>query len=217
MPKNSASKTKPRPRSSLSREAIVQAALRVVDEDGLDALTMRRIASELGAGVMSLYVYFRSKEDVIDALADAVLAPIPLDTGSEADWREQIKELMRKIHQTLLAHPGINEIVVAESVPGQALDGTREHALEILHYAGFTTPDALEALGSIYGYVVGFSLLAARDRRHDSGQRPHPIDSAQFPRLASAFPHYDRRTSMNAFEQGLKHLVHGLEPSPPKR
>src|SRR5438093_11382630 len=89
-------------RQPLTRQRIVRAALRVMDQEGLEAVTMRRIGRELGVEAMSLYNHVRDKEDILDSICEEVVAefnPSPID-----DWREALREGAREYRQLLLTH-----------------------------------------------------------------------------------------------------------------
>ena len=82
--------------------------MEIVDRDGLDRLSMRRVAEALGVGTMTLYGYFRDKDELLDALIDAAVGDErPTLSGS---WREQLRQLVRVAHQNLTAHPSVVEI-----------------------------------------------------------------------------------------------------------
>src|SRR6059036_795279 len=95
-----------RPRARLTRDQVAAAALELLDREGLEALSMRRLAEELGVGTMTLYGYFRSKNELLDAVVDAAVA----ERGPfrfEGTWQEQIRRLMHGSRRRLGRHPGL--------------------------------------------------------------------------------------------------------------
>jgi AcrR family transcriptional regulator len=104
--------TRPRrgrpPTTGLSFERIVDAALAMVDRDGLDSLTVARLAKELQVGEMTLYGYIRTKEEILDALGDSLIGRLPArahDPGR--DWADQVVELFVEVHDLLATHPEV--------------------------------------------------------------------------------------------------------------
>jgi len=116
--------TRDRPaKAPLSEEVIVQAALEILRAEGLDAVTMRRVASELDTGPASLYVYIRGRDELRAAMLDRVSSTISLQTPDPTRWREQALDLLTRLLHALEAHPGIAQVAVAQ-IP------TTEHAMD---------------------------------------------------------------------------------------
>lgn len=98
-------------RETLTREAIVEAALQLADSEGLDAVSLRRVGSMLGVTAMALYRYVASKEELLGAMMDRVFAEFEVpDTPPDGDWREQLREYGRCFRRLLLAHPAAGEL-----------------------------------------------------------------------------------------------------------
>src|SRR6266700_1877830 len=96
------------PAPAYSRDQITAAAIKIADADGLDALSMRRVARELGAGTMSLYRYVRNKDDLLELMVDAVLGEtIPEDFARTGDWRADLRALARLMRAGMTCHPWI--------------------------------------------------------------------------------------------------------------
>jgi len=116
--------TRDRPaKAPLSEEVIVEAALEILRAEGLDAVTMRRVASELDTGPASLYVYIRGRDELRAAMLDRVSSTISLQTPDPTRWREQALDLLTRLLHALEAHPGIAQVAVAQ-IP------TTEHAMD---------------------------------------------------------------------------------------
>jgi AcrR family transcriptional regulator len=153
---------KRRPR--FSRAQIADTALRIADREGFEAVSMRRIASELGAGVMSLYKYVRTKDDLIDLMDDAVMGELLV--GGEAlpdDWREAVRLIARRTRDAFLRHPWA-ATSLRRSLPGPNALRHSEESLAALASAPLTVAEKLELLGLVDDFVVGHAIRAAETR-----------------------------------------------------
>src|SRR4051794_17987758 len=97
------------PRARLDREQVARAALDLLDHNGLEALSMRRLADHLGVGTMTLYGYFANKEDLLDAVIDAAVAEREQPV-LEGPWQDQLRELMRASRRSLARHPSLVKV-----------------------------------------------------------------------------------------------------------
>src|SRR5262245_25957268 len=93
------------PRPAHSRAAIAAAAVRIADAEGLDAVSMRRLAAELGAGATSLYRYVARKDDLLDLMVDAVVGEGPPPAAPSGDWRADLREIAYSTRALILRHP----------------------------------------------------------------------------------------------------------------
>lgn len=175
---------------------------------------MRGLAEDLGLGVMTLYNYFRTKEDLLDGVCGHALRAVPTDLDPSAGWDTQITTAIRDLHEALAGNPGVVDIFVARSVYGPTLDQVRETLLSILRRAGFPKRQAVHALGSLVSYAVGFTLTErARSPKIASqsvGVRFQNLAREEFPYLSDAGEDYLEYMSEGAFEYGLGHLVNSL-------
>jgi TetR/AcrR family transcriptional regulator, tetracycline repressor protein len=125
-------------RSRLSKATVVQRALALADAGGLDALTIRRLAQELGVTPMALYWHFRSKEELLAGLGDQIWTEISTDIDLDAPWHVQLRSIMESLVGTLRAHPSASELLITgEKNNSPAALAVTEVALEVLHRAGF--------------------------------------------------------------------------------
>lgn len=163
-------------RAKLSRERILSAALAIVDEEGLDALSMRRLGRALSVEAMSLYRHFRSKADLLDGLHEAVLARIsvPPRTG---DWRADAKAEALAFRDALVLHRGAIAVFVTRAAVTEGSLAHLERGLGLLVDAGFEPAVALRAFQSLYTLVVGH--CAFHYGQADAEERP--IDYAALP------------------------------------
>ncbi|MFE7979000.1 TetR/AcrR family transcriptional regulator [Streptomyces shenzhenensis] len=138
---------------------IIEAALRLSDHDGgLDRLTLRRIASELGVGTMTLYSYFRSRDEILDGMADYVLGRMRLPTEPPTDPAEAMREVGLAFLDMMHEHPTVIRLFgsrVTDSRP--ALRGAMEAPLQRLVDAGIPGPLAVRCYGFLITYTIGFA------------------------------------------------------------
>jgi AcrR family transcriptional regulator len=126
----------------LSKDAVVDAALAILKSDGLEAVTMRRVAAALDTGAMSLYVYVSSREGLLQAMLDRVTATIELEPPDPSCWRAQLHSLLRRLHQALLAHPGMAALTLADPPTTETVLLLAENLLGILLAGGLDPQDA---------------------------------------------------------------------------
>ena len=138
-------KNPPQAAAKLSKAAVVERALALADELGLEALTIRRLAHELGVTPMALYWHFRSKEELLAGLGDRVWAEIDVDIDAAADWPAQLRGLLESLVAMLRAHPSASQLLLAgEKMHGEASIMATETALAVLRRGGFTPEQASE-------------------------------------------------------------------------
>jgi TetR/AcrR family transcriptional regulator, tetracycline repressor protein len=131
-------------RTRLTRDAVVNRALRLADADGLDALTIRKLATELGVTPMALYWHFRSKDELLDGLAERLWSEIDTDVDTGAPWHEQLRGLLESLLRVLRGHAAAAQLLLQfEKQNDSALRAT-EVTLEILRGAGFDPVHASE-------------------------------------------------------------------------
>jgi AcrR family transcriptional regulator len=146
----------PRVQGSLSRERILATAVEVADEDGIDALSMRRLAQRLGVDPMSLYNHVRDKEDLLDGIADAIVGEIdPPAPG--ADWKATLRATILAARATLLRHHWAAGVIESRTNPGPATRAHMERVLATLRSGGLSIELSHHALHVLGSRVLGFS------------------------------------------------------------
>ncbi len=165
--------TRDRPaKAPLSEDAVVDAALAILRSDGLEAVTMRRVAAALDTGAASLYVYVAGREGLLQAMLDRVTASVALEPPDPSRWREQLHALLGRLHEALVAHPGIAAITLADPPTTAAVLLLTENLLGILLAGGLDPQDAAWACDLFVQLVTG----AARE---EDVRRPHGLGAAQ--------------------------------------
>lgn len=148
------------PASGLSKERVVSEAVRLADAEGVEGLSMRRLASELGAGAMSLYHYVANKDELLDAMTDVVFDEIerpPADT----DWQSAMRLRALSVRRVLARHPWAIPLMESRTTPGPANLRYREAVTACLRRAGFSAVMATHANWLLDSYVYGFALQEA--------------------------------------------------------
>jgi AcrR family transcriptional regulator len=142
------------PRGPLSRDEIVEAALRVVDREGLEATSMRRVADELGTAPSALYWHVRNKEELLQHVLDRVAADIELPPPDPDNWQEQLKVVGREMRRVLTSHRDIARVTLGAIPVGPNSLRTIEWVHALLREAGL--PDRIVALvGDLAGLYIG--------------------------------------------------------------
>jgi AcrR family transcriptional regulator len=137
-------------RARLTRAAVADRALALADKSGLDALTIRKLATELGVTPMALYWHFRSKDELLDGLAERVWSEIDLTVDRTAPWTEQLRGLLTSLLTVLRAHSAAPQLLLgSEKLHCEAALDATELTLDILRTAGFSSQDASIAASSV--------------------------------------------------------------------
>jgi AcrR family transcriptional regulator len=158
--------TRGRPaKAPLSEGAVVDAALAILQRDGLEAVTMRRVASALDTAAASLYVYVSGREGLFLAMLDHVIATIDLEAPAPSCWRAQLHSLLSRMHHVLITHPGIAAMTLVDPPTTEAILRFTENLLAILLAGGFDPQDAAWACDI-------FVLLVTAAAREDDVRRP---------------------------------------------
>lgn len=213
------------PKPTLTLDRIVEAAVRVADGEGLEALSMRRVAAELGTGTMSLYRYVPGKGELLDLMLDRVQRPSenPADLG-DGGWRSALEAMGRATLALYRRHPWLLHVNQSRPILGpSALDGM-EKVLSRIKPMGLSDPELVSVIVMIDGYVVGAARtqLYAQEAERRTGltdtefwQAQTPMlekvmTSGRYPLLASL----DENTwgpDFDHFEFGLQRILDGLE------
>lgn len=151
----------PKQRKPLSTDRVLAAAIRVADRGGVEAITMRRVAQELGVEAMSLYHHFPNKEAILDGVIDTVFATIQLPPAGHDDWREAILVRARSMRAVLSQHRWALGLMDSRRNPGPATLRHHDALLGVLRQARFTLPMTAHAVSIIDSYVGGFVLQEA--------------------------------------------------------
>jgi TetR/AcrR family tetracycline transcriptional repressor len=206
---------------SLDRQVVVQAALLLLNQEGFEGLTLRRLAKDLGVQAPALYWHFTNKQELLDEMATQVYREgfqslgLPPETLPWQDWCRQYATAER---QLLLRYRDGARMFSGTYLTDPVLFAPMETSLRKLTQDGFSLADALQALSTIHCYVVGFTIEeqavwpvpGERDSRYAPEQRSARIDPEKFP-LAIAAGEMLFATPARRFEAGLDAILRGLE------
>jgi AcrR family transcriptional regulator len=224
-----------------TREQIARTALAIADAEGFEAVTMKRIASELGSSTMALYYYVRTKADIIALMHDSILEDvlIPADEAP-TDWREATAEISRRSRNALVAHPW-SLASLSEAQFGPNAMRHYEQSLAALRHTGLTTAQKITLTAILDDYVVGSAIHTVESLERARAAEENPaiatgamafgealLGTGDFPELASLYekaaapnddgpaadgPAMDVDHLSDQFEAGLSALLDGLTRS----
>ena len=208
-----------RTREPLTRDRVIAAALRVMDQEGLEAVSMRRVAREVGVEAMSLYHHVEDKEDLLDGICEQVMAEFEFPHPG-TDWAENCRQGARAWRRLLKAHPAVMRLFAEQRGPVRSVDSMRptEFALEILGSSGLSDRDTAQAFHAFGGYIQGFvmmelgSIAGGADEEHVKmhGELAAAMPD-EFPALRAVFRYFAECDPDEQFEFGLDLLIRGLE------
>lgn len=204
--------TKEAPPLSLPR--IVEAAVALLDEDGIEKLSMRRLAQRLGVAAPSLYWHVSTKDDVVDLAVDSIFGEAPRNGGQATGWREEIIAVLVAWRTALLRHPWA-AAVTARRRPslGPNFLAQMETLQAALARTGFTGDTHRAATWALYNHVMGSAstetALHISDEERRIGQEHLQAESDRYPTLASQHYLYDDDWN-GSFHNGLRYLLDGL-------
>jgi len=211
-------------RKALSRDAVIDAALAIGDTEGIEAISLRRLARDLGVTPMALYRYVDSKEGLLGAIADRAFEEFEFPPETETDWREEIKALGRSFRRLLIAHPTVAALF-SNKPPEISRNGVRvvEVVLGVLRRAGFPPQEAALVESECERFILGLVVLeiGGGPRLCPFKESPHSHEAAatfallppdEFPNLLESLPYFnDCKDADWAFEFALDLIVGGLE------
>jgi TetR/AcrR family tetracycline transcriptional repressor len=205
---------------ALDRETVVRAALGLLNQVGLDGLTLRKLSAELNVQAPALYWHFKNKQELLDematlAWADAV-REFGLPAGDEA-WEEWMLQYGRLLRQTLLRYRDGAKMISGTYLTDSAMFAPMEASLRLFRNNGFPVTEAIQALETMYCYVVGFTIEeqavfprpGERSEQYDPRKRSERIDAEKMP-LASAAGEQVLSGHDERFERGLRIITSGI-------
>jgi AcrR family transcriptional regulator len=210
--------TKRVPRNTLSRARIVAGALAIIDADGLDAVTMPRVAKDLGVGTMSLYRHVEDKDDLINAVAEHVIGDVQVPDGKDDDWEGRVVGYLRALRDAALAHPALARILAERGLTVGPVFLQLEQAHRVLRRAGFSEVDAVRTFYALFTYVFGF-VIWELPRVHEQPASTYVdswntaidrLDVDAYPTMHALRAQLTTAASTEQFEFGLARLVESI-------
>jgi AcrR family transcriptional regulator len=206
------------PPTPLSRERVLRAAIRLADKEGIESLSMRKLAQALGVQAMSLYNHVANKDDLLDGIVDRVVSEIEVPS-LEADWKTAMRRRATSAHAVLLRHPWATMPLVSRVNVGPAMLRYVDATLGCLVKAGFAFEMADHAWNAIDSHIYGFTLQELN----------FPFETAEYSEAATQglslipadkYPYLNRLTHLvmegryngiHDFEFGLELILNGLD------
>jgi AcrR family transcriptional regulator len=203
-------------RLPLSRDRVLQAALALADEGGVEAVSMRRLGQALGVEAMSLYKHVADKEAILDGIADLVMEEVEVPSA-DGDWRASIRRSAISAHEALRRHPWAGVVLESRLNPGPARLRYLDATVGVLRGAGFDLPTVARAFMALDSHTYGFTLqeLALPFDAATAPEVAREMTSRGFargyPNLAAMAELAITGAPMLDFEFGLDLLLDGLE------
>lgn len=147
-------------RVGLTRERVIEAAITLIDRDGLEAFTLRRLATEVGVETMSLYNHIANRDDLLDGIVEHVYAEVIRPRGGRkaATWQDQMRKGAQRFRQVMIAHPHVSVLVLTRRVLTDSPLAAMRGGLKPLLDAGLPADQAIQAVRSFTAYLVGTIL-----------------------------------------------------------
>jgi AcrR family transcriptional regulator len=197
---------------------VVEAALRVADEEGIDGLSLRRLAGELGVTPMSIYRHVRNKSHLLDLMAESLLEQIDLAPEEDQTWQERMRRLLGSYHAIVAAHPSMPLVVSRPLAVAPAERRAAEALLAIMKQAGFDAAQSARLMQVMAGMVLGPAIhralwAHAEEEPSDADREEEDTEAfaSEFPNLATVGPLIDWYGSADADRVTLDLLIGGLE------
>ena len=212
-------------RARLSKRTVVDRALKLADTDGLDSLTIRKLAQDLGVTPMALYWHFRSKEDLLEGMAEQVWGEIDVHTDPSVPWWAQLQGGLESLLRVLRAHPAAPQLVLEHEKRNEAALRATEATLQILLGAGFDPQHAAEiARSTLWTGITlvmseaGYHPELSEDERAEFHRRNElylaMLPAARYPRLvecaspmANCDPDFHYRLGVEMFIAGVRAMA----------
>jgi AcrR family transcriptional regulator len=207
------------PRPPLTRQRVLEAALALADTGGIESLSMRKLAQELGVEAMSLYHHVANKDEILDGLVDIIFGEIALPSGP--DWRSAMRQRAVSAREALRRHPWATPLMESRATPGPANLRHHDAVLGVLRGAGFPVELTAHAYSLLDAYIYGFALQEASLPFSTPEETAEVASSIMAEMAAGAYPHLTELTVEHVlqpgydygdeFRFGLELLLDGLE------
>ena len=202
----------------LSRDTVINAAMNLVGEEGLDGLSMRKLAAALGVQAMSLYNHVRSREDLLDCLVERVVSEYEIPAVGR-DWKEAMRRRARSVYRVLLRHPWAITLLLTRENSGPNMFGFVDATLGCLVTAGFSYSLADHAWNAMDNHIYGYTLQEVsfpfeKDQYADAAaEYQDQIATGEYPHLAaiSKLIMNGEYSGIHDFDFGLDIILDGLE------
>jgi AcrR family transcriptional regulator len=209
----------------LSAEAIVQAAIELIDTEGASKFSMRRLANQLGVGTMSVYWYFPSKEALFNSVVEAIVGRFQAPT-SDRPWKDRVAELFRQLRAQSLQHPDIAALWSRDrQLPPAMLVSVTEVGLALMAEAGLDRYEAVQAYRSLLFHTLGIIQIQTNPWPRVANSSPleqyasalAELDAEDVPHVRAGLEHLAVFDWDELFERGLDALINAVAPGDARR
>ena len=167
------------PRGTLDRETVVTAALDIADREGLNGVTMARVAEELGSSAMSLYRHVRDKTELLEAIAELAVSEVPAIAQDRRPWRVRLEEFALGIRRNALRHPVVIEVVISnQGLYGPTATGIALDWIAVLHEAGFDDDASIRGYLAFRNHIIGALVWEISRFREGSAEFRHEVEES---------------------------------------
>lgn len=213
-----------KPAVKLDTKAIARAALELLDEAGLDGLTMRKVAAALNVQAPALYWHVKNKRELLDAMAQHIF--VAAVEGLEAprqgvDWRDWLIELAQRLRQSMLRYPDGARVSAGTFIDDEAMWRTVELTLRTLEDAGLARDSAERVFPILLHYTTGFVIeeqartgVEYAENPYAEGQLEQAVDSGRYPRTARMIAGFAAVDPDVEYLTGLRVILAGIEAAP---
>lgn len=206
---------RPGQHAGLTGEEVLTAARRIADQEGANAITMRRLAEELGVMPNAIYTYFPDKESLLDSVLDAMLGEIDVPDVASLDWREGLIGLMDASRRLLVSHPRLVASFLTRPALGSNAARLGELTLRLLARGGVERERAVDALQVLLAYSMGYAAIQAPRRgdreREERGEAVfRGLSEEEFPAMRHLAGSLAEPPGDEPFRAGLRWLIDGL-------
>ncbi|HXR65150.1 MAG TPA: TetR/AcrR family transcriptional regulator C-terminal domain-containing protein [Ktedonobacteraceae bacterium] len=206
-----------KPGEPLTRQRVLEAALHLLDQEGLEGFSMRKLGASLGVEAMSLYNHVESKRAVFDGVIELLIVQPPFPVHPTATPREQLWTIAHALRDVLRAHPRVLPLVATSPLRTSASLVMLDRLLEIFHQAQITGVQSIYALQCLVGFIVGHTLIGTGTQAV-AGLEPGPngpmvwqhFPAEHYPRLHTLLPEIAQWNADQEFDFGLQALLQGF-------
>lgn len=175
-------------RTPLNRERVLRAATDLVDQQGLDALSMRKLGQQLGVEAMSLYNHVANKDDILDGIVERVVGEFEVPSPEDPDWKATVRRTIQSVHTVLLAHPWAAGLLESRVQASEVRLRFNDAMIGTFRNAGFPIDLAYRAFITLDSYVYGFTLQEV-SWPYRKEERPAMIESFEVHVPPEKYPH----------------------------
>lgn len=199
-----------RDNAGLSVDRIVEVAVKICERDGFEAISMRRLADELGVSPMAMYRHVETKHNLLELIADKYIVALDL-ADDEQDWRRRLTRMFCSLRELMTEHPVLAHVIITQPVEGPTAYVFAEAVLAVLRGHGRSDEDSVELFGVLASYTVGFTLIQRSRVTSGAGDGQERVEhirlSPRHANLSAVADDFVRWPRPDAFQKGLSRLL----------